>query len=92
VVALLVDATLVRLLLVPATMRLLGRGNWWAPPFLRALYARYGIHEADEAGASRGTEPTTRVEGDAEPEAATPGGTAPSAELSPRADLLLNRN
>src|SRR5262249_33769610 len=34
VVALLIDATLVRLLLVPATMRLLGRANWWAPRFL----------------------------------------------------------
>ena len=30
-VAVLVDATLVRALLVPATMRLLGRWNWWAP-------------------------------------------------------------
>jgi len=94
VVALLVDATLVRLLLVPATMRLLGRGNWWAPPFLRLLYARYGIHEDDsvaqvsEAEMSGGTDSTTLVAGDSE---ATTG-TAPSAELSPRADLLLNRN
>ena len=31
IVALLVDATVVRVLLVPATMRLLGRANWWAP-------------------------------------------------------------
>ena len=30
-VAVLVDATVVRMLLVPATMRLLGRWNWWAP-------------------------------------------------------------
>ena len=35
VVAILVDATLVRLILVPVTMRLLGRRNWWAPGFLR---------------------------------------------------------
>ncbi len=47
VVALLVDATLVRLLLVPATMRLLGRYNWSAPPFLRRLYGRYGFRESD---------------------------------------------
>jgi len=47
-IAVLVDATLVRLLLVPATMRLLGRYNWWAPKFLRGLYARYGIKESDE--------------------------------------------
>ena len=45
IVALLVDATVVRVLLVPATMRLLGRANWWAPPPLRRLYARYGIKE-----------------------------------------------
>ena len=52
VVALLVDATLVRLLLVPATMRLLGRYNWWAPPFVRALYGRYGVRESDQAGSA----------------------------------------
>jgi len=45
IVALLVDATVVRVLLVPATMRLLGRANWWAPPPLRRLYARSGIKE-----------------------------------------------
>ena len=47
VVALLVDATLVRLLLVPATMRLLGRHNWWSPGPLRRLYGRYGVREED---------------------------------------------
>ncbi|MBI4200298.1 MAG: MMPL family transporter [Chloroflexi bacterium] len=36
-VAILVDATLVRALLVPALMRLLGQWNWWAPAFLRRL-------------------------------------------------------
>jgi trehalose monomycolate/heme transporter len=49
VVALLVDATLVRLLLVPATMRLLGRHNWWAPGPLGKLYSRYGVREDDPA-------------------------------------------
>ena len=51
IVALLIDATVIRVLLVPATRRLLGRANWWAPPPLRRLYARYGIREesADEA-------------------------------------------
>jgi RND superfamily putative drug exporter len=46
-VALLVDATLIRLLLVPATMRLLGRYNWSAPGFLQRLYGRYGVRESD---------------------------------------------
>jgi uncharacterized membrane protein YdfJ with MMPL/SSD domain len=48
IVALIVDASLVRVLLVPATMRLLGRANWWAPGPLRRLYARYGIKEEDQ--------------------------------------------
>ena len=33
-IAVALDATLVRALIVPATMRLLGRANWWAPSFL----------------------------------------------------------
>ncbi|MEZ0067658.1 RND superfamily putative drug exporter [Streptacidiphilus sp. MAP12-20] len=44
-VAVLVDATLVRMLLVPATMSLFGKGNWWAPAPLRRLYARFGFKE-----------------------------------------------
>jgi RND superfamily putative drug exporter len=32
--AIAVDATIVRVILVPATMELLGRANWWLPPFL----------------------------------------------------------
>jgi RND superfamily putative drug exporter len=47
IVAIAVDATLVRALLVPATMRLLGRWNWWAPGPLGKLYRRYGIRESD---------------------------------------------
>ena len=49
IVALLVDASVVRVLLVPATMRLIGRANWWAPRPLRRLYARYGIKEESPA-------------------------------------------
>jgi trehalose monomycolate/heme transporter len=47
-VAIVVDATLVRALLVPATMRLLGRWNWWAPGPLARLYRRYGHAEVVE--------------------------------------------
>lgn len=43
--AVFVDATLVRCLLVPATMSLLGEANWWAPGPLRRLYARFGVSE-----------------------------------------------
>jgi trehalose monomycolate/heme transporter len=49
IVALLVDATVVRVLLVPATMRLLGRANWWVPRPLRPLQARYRIKEESAA-------------------------------------------
>jgi RND superfamily putative drug exporter len=45
-IAVLVDATVVRCLLVPATMTLLGDRNWWAPAPLRRLHDRYGLREA----------------------------------------------
>jgi RND superfamily putative drug exporter len=44
-VAVLIDATLVRMLLVPATMAVLGDWNWWAPARLKKLHARFGITE-----------------------------------------------
>ncbi len=44
-VAVAVDATLVRTLLVPATMTLFGRLNWWAPAPLRRLHRIIGLHE-----------------------------------------------
>ncbi len=43
----LVDATLVRMLLVPASLRLLGDLNWWAPKPLMKLYRRFNLNEAD---------------------------------------------
>jgi putative drug exporter of the RND superfamily len=39
------DATVVRMLLVPATMKLMGRWNWWAPAPLRRLHRRVGLGE-----------------------------------------------
>ena len=45
VAAVAIDATLVRMLLVPATMTVLGRWNWWAPGPLRRLHDRFGITE-----------------------------------------------
>jgi putative drug exporter of the RND superfamily len=44
-VAVIVDATIVRTLLVPATMTLMGRRNWWAPAPLRRFHRRFGLHE-----------------------------------------------
>ena len=51
-IAVIMDATLVRMLLVPATMRLLGRWNWWAPAPLRALWRRVGLSESTPRAAS----------------------------------------
>jgi putative drug exporter of the RND superfamily len=45
-----IDATLVRALVVPATMRLLGNVNWWAPGPLARLYRRLGLGEGSTGG------------------------------------------
>ncbi|MBE1489895.1 MMPL family transporter [Plantactinospora soyae] len=52
VLAIALDATIVRMLLVPATMTLLGRYNWSAPAPLRRLHQRFGTRE-DEPAAPR---------------------------------------
>jgi RND superfamily putative drug exporter len=44
--AVLMDATLVRMLLMPAFMRVLGRANWWAPAPLARLHQRFGFSES----------------------------------------------
>jgi uncharacterized membrane protein YdfJ with MMPL/SSD domain len=44
--AVLLDATIVRALLVPSLMELLGKWNWWAPAPLRRLHERLGFSEA----------------------------------------------
>ncbi|MDN6099764.1 MULTISPECIES: MMPL family transporter [Corynebacterium] len=59
--ALLIDATIVRMLLVPAVMHLLREDNWWAPRFVHRLSERLGHGEsnqesdADDASAVRGS-------------------------------------
>jgi RND superfamily putative drug exporter len=52
-IAVLLDATVVRMLLVPATMKLMGRWNWWAPPALRRFHDRHGLAEVRPAGPRR---------------------------------------
>ncbi|MFE5475610.1 MMPL family transporter [Nocardia sp. NPDC056541] len=44
--AVLMDATLIRTVLVPAAMHVMGRANWWAPKPLAALHDRIGISES----------------------------------------------
>jgi putative drug exporter of the RND superfamily len=43
--AILVDATLIRGVLVPVGMRALGRAAWWSPPFMRRIHDRIGLRE-----------------------------------------------
>jgi RND superfamily putative drug exporter len=44
-VAILLDATIVRALLVPAFMRIAGKANWWAPSWLRKVHQRVGLQD-----------------------------------------------
>jgi RND superfamily putative drug exporter len=44
-IAIAIDATVVRTLLVPATMKLMGHWNWWAPAWMRRLHTRVGLLE-----------------------------------------------
>ncbi len=55
--AIFVDATIVRAMLVPAVMRLLGATNWWAPAPLARWWRTHGVGESSNAGAdpSQGT-------------------------------------
>jgi putative drug exporter of the RND superfamily len=45
-IAVLIDATIIRALLVPSLMQLLGKWNWWAPRPLTRLHSRIGLREA----------------------------------------------
>jgi putative drug exporter of the RND superfamily len=47
-IAVLVDATIIRVLLVPATMRLMGKWNWWAPGILGRFVDRLGFSHVEE--------------------------------------------
>ncbi|MCA1274592.1 MMPL family transporter [Streptomyces rubiginosohelvolus] len=49
--AVLMDAMVVRSLLVPAVMKLMGRSTWWAPAPLRAFHRRFGLSEGEAAPA-----------------------------------------
>ena len=51
-IAVLIDATIVRALLVPSLMALLGEWNWWAPGPLRRFHKRFGLKEAPSATAA----------------------------------------
>ncbi len=54
-----IDATIVRALLVPSLMRLFGEWNWWAPAPLRRFHQRFGFSETE---AAKPTEPQPATE------------------------------
>ncbi|MFE2447535.1 MMPL family transporter [Streptomyces sp. NPDC059426] len=72
--AVLMDAMVVRGLLVPAVMKLTGRATWWAPGPLRRLHTRFGLSEGESAptgsrtdagtGTGTGTDAASGGEGD----------------------------
>lgn len=47
-----IDATLIRALLVPSLMALLGEYNWWAPRWMKRLHAKIGFSEGPSAGSA----------------------------------------
>jgi RND superfamily putative drug exporter len=60
--AILLDATIVRMLLVPATMELLGDGNWWLPRWLDRLLPNVDIEGHAEDAARLDTDPEPEPE------------------------------
>jgi RND superfamily putative drug exporter len=52
-VAILIDATVIRMVLVPATMALLGKANWWVPAWLDRILPRLTVEDATHQGLGR---------------------------------------
>lgn len=67
-----IDATIVRALLVPALMAILGDYNWWAPRWMKRIYERFGISEGPSAPPPGGPP----LNGSGPPSAAAGGGSA----------------
>ncbi|AXK31663.1 hypothetical protein DVA86_02370 [Streptomyces armeniacus] len=78
--AILMDATLIRGVLLPAFMRLLGRACWWAPGPLRRLHARYGLSEQAAAPEERRDGAAVREPG---PGPGSPGSRTGGSEREP---------
>ncbi|HEX4898824.1 MAG TPA: MMPL family transporter, partial [Candidatus Limnocylindrales bacterium] len=62
-IAVFLDASVIRVLLVPATMRLLGQWNWWAPGILGRLADRLGFSHVEDEDDSPGSEAAPAVAG-----------------------------
>ena len=74
--AVLMDATIVRALLVPAFMRLAGDANWWAPGWMRRIHDRIGLSEGDDEVSPL----TSDVAADADADAGAPDVAATGAK------------
>ena len=73
-VAVLLDATIVRMLLVPATMELLGERNWWLPGWLDRILPRLDVEgHVDDVEPDTGSDTASDPEPDPEPEPAGVG-------------------
>jgi uncharacterized membrane protein YdfJ with MMPL/SSD domain len=84
VTALVLDATVVRMFLVPSVMKLLGDECWWAPRWMKRLQHRIGLNELDlpdERERSAVPEPEEAPESEEELEEATVGAGAPVPPL-----------
>lgn len=84
IAALFLDATVIRMFLVPAVMHLLREDNWWAPRFVRRAYAHIGHGALDTGVPASPARAEERPEGpapEAQPSAAT--ATAPKPEPEP---------
>ncbi len=76
-IALLLDATVVRMFLVPAIMKLLGDDCWWAPKWMKRLQHKIGLGET--------TLPDERKRAGVEPQEALVAAAAPAAPAAPSA-------
>jgi RND superfamily putative drug exporter len=56
-VAIFIDATLIRVVLVPATMRLLGDWNWWLPAWLDRILPKISLSKSEAGASMAGPEP-----------------------------------
>jgi hypothetical protein len=84
VTALVLDATVVRMFLVPSVMKLLGDECWWAPRWMKRLQNRMGLNEIDlpdERERSAVPEPEEEPESEEELEEASVGAGAPVPPL-----------
>jgi putative drug exporter of the RND superfamily len=67
-VAVAIDATIVRIVLVPATMELLGKANWWLPRWLDRFVPHLAVEGAAQPGRPTGPVPAPVPAGDGDPD------------------------